>query len=41
MTIGLRESSLHNDGSVTEVIDKLKSLGVTYEKMEPFWFEGI
>lgn len=35
-----KESSLHNDGSVTEVIDKLKSLGVTYEKDGALWFKA-
>ena len=35
-----KESSLHNDGSVTEVIDKLKSLGVTYEKDGAVWFKA-
>lgn len=35
-----KESSLHNDGSVTAVIDKLKSLGVTYEKDGALWFKA-
>ena len=35
-----KESSLHNDGSVTEVIDKLKALGVTYEKDGALWFKA-
>lgn len=35
-----KESSLHNDGSVTEIIDKLKSLGVTYEKDGALWFKA-
>ncbi|MDE5604540.1 MAG: arginine--tRNA ligase [Eubacterium sp.] len=35
-----KESNLHNDGSVTEVIDKLKSLGVTYEKDGALWFKA-
>lgn len=35
-----KESSLHNDGSVAAVIDKLKSLGVTYEKDGALWFKA-
>lgn len=35
-----KESSLHNDGSVTEVIEKLKALGVTYEKDGALWFKA-
>lgn len=35
-----KESSLHNDGSVTEVIDKLKALGVTYEQDGALWFKA-
>lgn len=34
------ESTLHNDGSVTEVIEKLKSLGVTYEQDGALWFKA-
>ncbi len=34
------ESTLHNDGSVKEVIDKLKSLGVTYEQDGALWFKA-
>lgn len=35
-----KESTLHNDGSVTEVIDKLKALGVTYEQDGALWFKA-
>lgn len=35
-----KESSLHNDGSVSEVIDKLKALGVTYEQDGALWFKA-
>lgn len=35
-----KESSLHNDGSVTKVIEKLKSLGVTYEQDGALWFKA-
>lgn len=35
-----RESSLHNDGSVAAVIEKLKSLGVTYEQDGALWFKA-
>lgn len=34
------ESTLHNDGSVKEVIEKLKSLGVTYEQDGALWFKA-
>ncbi|MBO5448871.1 MAG: arginine--tRNA ligase [Ruminococcus sp.] len=33
-----RESTLHNDGSVAEVIEKLKASGHTYEKDGALWF---
>ncbi len=35
-----KESTLHNDGSVTEVIEKLKALGVTYEQDGALWFKA-
>lgn len=35
-----KESSLHNDGSVTEIIEKLKVLGVTYEQDGALWFKA-
>lgn len=35
-----RESTLHNDGSVTEVINKLKDLGCTYELEGATWFKA-
>ncbi len=35
-----RESSLHNDGSVAAVIEKLKSLDVTYEQDGALWFKA-
>lgn len=35
-----KESTLHNDGSVKEVIEKLKSLGVTYEQDGALWFKA-
>lgn len=35
-----KESSLHNDGSVQKVIEKLKSLGVTYEQDGALWFKA-
>ena len=35
-----KESSLHNDGSVTEIIEKLKALGVTYEQDGALWFKA-
>ena len=33
-----KESSLHADGSVNDIIEKFKSLGVTYEKDGALWF---
>jgi arginyl-tRNA synthetase len=35
-----RESTLHNDGSVAEVIKKLKDLGYTYELEGATWFKA-
>ncbi len=35
-----RESTLHNDNSVSEIVEKLKSLGVTYEKDCALWFRA-
>ena len=35
-----RESSLHNDGSVNEVINALKDKGVTYEQDGALWFKA-
>ncbi len=35
-----RESTLHNDGSVAEVIQKLKDLGYTYEQEGATWFKA-
>lgn len=35
-----RESSLHNDGSVNEVINALKEKGVTYEQDGALWFKA-
>lgn len=35
-----RESTLHNDGSVAQVINKLKSLGYTYEQDGATWFKA-
>lgn len=35
-----RESTLHNDGSVAEVIKKLKDLGYTYELDGATWFKA-
>lgn len=35
-----RESTLHNDGSVQKVIDKLKADGHTYEKDGALWFKA-
>jgi len=35
-----KESSLHNDGSVNEIIDKLKRMGVTYEQDGALWFRA-
>lgn len=34
-----RESTLHNDGSVAEIIEKLKASGHTYEKDGALWFK--
>lgn len=35
-----KESTLHSDGSVNEIIEKFKSLGVTYEKDGALWFKA-
>lgn len=35
-----KESTLHNDGSVTKVIDALKEKGVTYEQDGALWFKA-
>lgn len=35
-----RESTLHNDGSVAEVINALKEKGVTYEQDGALWFKA-
>lgn len=35
-----RESTLHNDGSVNEIIEKLKSSGYTYEQEGALWFKS-
>ena len=35
-----RESTLHNDGSVAGVIEKLRELGVTYEQDGALWFKA-
>ena len=35
-----RESTLHNDGSVSEIIDKLKASGYTYEQEGALWFKS-
>ena len=35
-----RESSLHSDGSVDRVIEKMKELGVTYEEDGALWFRA-
>lgn len=35
-----RESTLHNDGSVDEVINTLKEKGVTYEQDGALWFKA-
>lgn len=35
-----RESTLHNDGSVNEVINALKEKGVTYEQDGALWFKA-
>ena len=34
------ESSLHNDGSVKEIIEKMKASGYTYEKDGALWFKA-
>lgn len=35
-----KESTLHNNGAVDEVINKLKEKGVTYEKEGALWFKA-
>lgn len=35
-----KESTLHNDGSVNKIIDKLKEMGVTYEQDGALWFRA-
>ena len=35
-----KESTLHNDGSVNEIIDKLREMGVTYEQDGALWFKA-
>lgn len=35
-----RESTLHNDGSVAEIIEKLKASGYTYEQEGALWFKS-
>lgn len=35
-----RESTLHNDGSVNEIINRFKELGVTYEQDGALWFRA-
>ena len=35
-----KESSLHADGSVNDIIEKFKSLGVTYENDGALWFKA-
>lgn len=35
-----KESSLHSDGSVDRVIEKMKELGVTYEEDGALWFRA-
>lgn len=35
-----RESTLHNDGSVSEIIEKLKESGYTYEQEGALWFKS-
>lgn len=35
-----KESTLHNNGAVSQVIGKLKEKGVTYEKEGALWFEA-
>ncbi len=35
-----KESTLHNDGSVSEIIEKLKKSGYTYEQEGALWFKS-
>ena len=35
-----RESTLHADGSVKDIIDRLKASGYTYEKDDALWFKA-
>lgn len=35
-----KESTLHNDGSVNEIIEKLKASGYTYEQDGALWFKS-
>lgn len=35
-----RESTLHNDGSVDDIIEKLKASGYTYEQEGALWFKS-
>lgn len=35
-----RESTLHNDGSVSGIIEKLKESGYTYEQEGALWFKS-
>ena len=35
-----RESTLHNDGSVKEIVEKLKASGYTYEQEGALWFKS-
>ena len=35
-----RESTLHNDGSVEDIIEKLKASGYTYEQEGALWFKS-
>ena len=35
-----KESTLHNDGSVKEIIEKLKASGYTYEQEGALWFKS-
>lgn len=35
-----KESNLHNNGAVTDIIDKLKASGYTYEKEGALWFKS-
>ncbi len=37
----IRESSLRNNGKVEEIIEKLKSKGLTYEKDGALWFSSM